>query len=103
MELSIKREAENKLIGRSEVKVRIEHANEPTPSREIVRDKLAAQLNKDAKLIIIPDIKSSYGYGKSKCTARIYKDEAALKAIELPYMLKRHAGKQEEKKEAPAA
>lgn len=103
MEINIKRETENKLIGRSELDIKIVHPKEPTPKREDIRNKLAAQMNKDSNLIIIPEVKTSYGTGKSKCKVFIYKDEATLKATELPYMLKRHGAKDAPKEVAAPA
>lgn len=90
MEIKIVSEAENSLLKRKEYMAMISHLAESTPTRQVVRDKLAATVNADKDKTLVIKIKSVFGAGKSKVQFRVYEKTEQLKIIELPHLLKRN-------------
>ena len=118
MELEIQSKKENPLLDRTEVHFVVHHPNEPSPRRENVRDALSKELSVMKELVIVDNLKSSFGVHDTKGYAKIYsKKEVALKVerehiIKRNHLLKKKDKKKgdekaeepaEEKKEEPAA
>jgi small subunit ribosomal protein S24e len=95
MELEILQEKENKPLGRRELRFRIEHIEDTTPSRSDVRSKLAAQYDAEASTVIIKKMETRFGIGITEGTARIYSDLNQMEQVERDYMVARHENKKE--------
>ncbi|MHB8605669.1 MAG: 30S ribosomal protein S24e [Thermoplasmatota archaeon] len=109
MELEVVSKKENVLLGRWEVQFRASHANEVTPNREAVRDKLAALLNAKKQLVVVDAMASRFGRPETNGYARVYANIESLSKLEPLFLLKRnkleeHAPKKrKESTPAPAA
>ena len=107
MDIEISDKKQNPLLGRVEVRFLVQHPNEKTPSRDQIREKLAAQLGGKKGNIVVDSMNSVFGKGATKGYARVYEAPEQLAKNEPHYLLKRN--KLEElkpkkvKKEAPAA
>ena len=102
MELTIDREFENPLLDRKEVWFTITYDG-GTPKRQEVREKIAAVLAINEKLLIIDHIKQKYGKEEATGFAKIYKSEDALRDVEPKYKIERNivggeSGKEEKEK-----
>lgn len=104
MEIIINSKRENPLLEREEIIFTVNHDLKGTPSREEIRNKLAALLNVDIQKLFIEKIETDYGSTKSKGIANIYKSQERALLLEPKYIVKRHSGEKatEEKKEAKA-
>ena len=90
MKMEIKEQKDNVLQERTEVCFVIDHAREATPGRNAVAEELAKQFNTKRNLVIVDDLKSVYGVGKTNGYAKIYKSEDLAKKYENEYLLKRN-------------
>lgn len=104
MELEISDKRENPLLDRTEVHFVVHHPNQPSPRREHVREALSNELNVKKELVIVDNLRSSFGVHDTKGYAKIYsKKEVALK-VERAYLIKRNnlqEQKAKEKKQEP--
>ncbi len=82
MELKIINKKEDPLLSRTKVEAEIVF-EKATPSREEIKGKLAKNLGKDEKLIVVKGIYTLYGLKKAKNIAYIYENEEFLKRIEV--------------------
>ncbi|MGQ9720844.1 MAG: 30S ribosomal protein S24e [Candidatus Jordarchaeum sp.] len=110
MEVSIISRKENPLLEREELIFLINHESQGTPSREEIRNKLAAILDVDTDKLFIKKIESEYGSTRSKGVARIYKSKERALLVEPHHIVKRNIGetveggkKPKEKKQAKPA
>lgn len=90
MEIKIQDEKYNPLIGRREVNVLLTHLGEVTPAREMVRSKVAAQLNLDLEHVVIQSIEGHFGEPMSHVVAHCYDKADDAKIFEPKYRLKRN-------------
>lgn len=102
MRIDITSKKENKMLARQEIEFTAKEVTS-TPSRAEIRKKLAATLNADEKCLIIDVLGTAYGSREISGTARVYSNAADLKKTELPFIITRNFGKEEEKKEEPKA
>lgn len=79
----------NPLIKRYELKIRVAHVGEGTPSRGLIKLALAKLYNRDAKLVVIRNIFTEYGLQVSLVEAHIYDNEERLRLFEPEYVIKR--------------
>lgn len=80
MEIEIVEKKENELLERLEVTFKASHADEGTPQREVVRDKLSAMLKAPKESVIVDSMSSEFGRMETIGYAKVYKSkEAALK------------------------
>ena len=110
MEVSIISRKENPLLEREELIFLVNHESKGTPSREEIKNKLAAILNVDTERLFIKKIESEYGITRSKGNARIYKSLERALLVEPKHIVKRNLGglpakeeKSKEKKEEKKA
>ena len=82
MKLEIKDKKENKLLGRLEVEGKLTFEG-ATPSNEVLRDKLAAELNADKSLIIVKHIYSKFSYQEADFLAYIYSSKEKMDKMEV--------------------
>jgi small subunit ribosomal protein S24e len=107
MDIEISDKKQNPLLSRWEVRFFVQHQNEKTPTRDQVREKLAAQLNAKKGNVVVDSMSSVYGQGATRGYARVYDAQEALAKNEPHYILKRNKLEElkpkKEKKEAAAA
>tara|TARA_Y100000031_G_C8184019_1_gene367977 strand:- start:253 stop:669 length:417 start_codon:yes stop_codon:yes gene_type:complete len=82
MDLKIINKKEDPLLSRTKIESEIV-CEKATPSRADVKSKLAKDLGKDEKLIVVKNIYTLYGLKKSKSLSYVYENEEALKSIEV--------------------
>jgi len=80
----------NKLLGRLEVIILIDHMTTGTPSRATIRDFVARLYDIDPQLVIVKEILSEFGRGRSKAHIHIYESFERLRLLEPKYILRRH-------------
>ncbi len=95
MKVEIISKQKNALLHREEIKFEINKAK-ITPSRKELRDQIAAMCNANSELVIVDDIKHSFGTDYVSGKSRIYENKEYLSKIELAYKVKRHAEKKTE-------
>jgi small subunit ribosomal protein S24e len=95
MDIRILKDKKNELLNRRELDFAVKYEG-PTPSRNDVRNKLAAMLNASADLLVIQRIKTEYGMQEGKGYAKLYENEERMKAVELEHVLKRNQGEAKE-------
>ena len=107
MDIEISEKKANALLGRTEVKFRISHLGEATPTRENVREKLAGLLGAKKGLIVVDEMHSSFGKGETRGYARVYENQETIGKSEPLHLLKRNKleelAPKERKTSAPAA
>lgn len=92
-------EKNDALLARKTVVFETEIGQNPTPSREGVRETIAKYLNTDKKLVIVDEIKSFFRENKIQIIARVYQNIEDLKRIEDSNLLKRHKEEEPKKEE----
>lgn len=80
----------NPLIKRYELKIKVAHIGEGTPSRGLLKLALSKLYNRDAGLVIIRNVSTEYGLQISVVEAHIYDDEKRLRLFEPEYVIKRN-------------
>ncbi len=99
MDINIIENKYNPLLNRHEVDFNVSFEG-PTPSRNDIRSKLAAMLNKPLELLIIQKVDNYFGKQEAKGYAKIYDDEQSMKKLENEYVLNRNALPEPEAEEA---
>lgn len=102
MNIEITEKRENPLLDRTELKLRIQHENAPTPSRMEVKKHLATLLGASDELIVIEKLTGLPRKGETSGTACIYRSKEGMEALELKHLLTRGAPKEQKEKPAPA-
>ena len=90
MDIRIIKDKKNLLLNRRELDFIVRYEGS-TPSRNDVKNKLAAMLNAPLELLVVQRIKTEYGMQEAKGYAKLYEDAARMKEVELEYVLKRNA------------
>lgn len=104
MEIDIQSKTNNPLLKRTEVHFILQHDEEGTPKRELVRSELAEKLKVKKENIMINYMKASFGKTETLGYARIYKSVDEAKARERDYILIRNkviAAEKKKPKEEP--
>ena len=102
MKIEITEKKENPLQERTEVKFRVDHSGEATPTRKAVTDELSKMLKAKKDTVVLNNLDTTYGRGISKGYAKAYKTKEAALEYEREYLLKRNNIAKEEPA-APAA
>jgi small subunit ribosomal protein S24e len=106
MEIEIVDKKENELLERLEVTFKASHAEEGTPQRDAVREKLSALLKAPKERIVVDGMTSVFGKTETKGYAKVYKSKDAALKYEREHILIRNKLKEkkvEKKAGAPAA
>ena len=90
MELKILEKKENKLLHRMEIKFRIIHEKSKTPTREDVKNLIAANMNADKKCVILQYVRTPFGSNESEGYVKIYENVDHALKIEPDYVLLRN-------------
>ncbi len=80
----------NPLIGRRELTIIIHHVGKPTPKRCEVKEAIAKSLNVDPNLVIVRQLLTEYGIGRTKGRVHIYESRERLEKIEPQKALKQN-------------
>lgn len=88
MEISTISERENPLLSRKELWIRIK-ANK-TPTVKEVREKVAAALGMDEKLVIVDHIRTEYGTPDAIAYVKVYADENVMMRVEREARLRKN-------------
>ncbi len=75
MKIEVKETKDNKLLGREEYFLKIEHTNEETPSKDKLAKKFAAENDLDPEKIELEGIQTAYGSGISKVKAKVHEEK----------------------------
>jgi ribosomal protein S24E len=81
MSLTIDSNVENKVIGRHEIKGRIEFSG-ATPKKAEIAKMIGSKLGKEEKLVVIKKVKNNYGEQKADVEAYVYNNEETIKKVE---------------------
>lgn len=73
---------DSKLLGRIEVSAKIKHAEKATPSMNEVKEMVCKKENCKPDLVVVKEIKGSYGSGESEVLVYIYKSKEDLDRLE---------------------
>jgi small subunit ribosomal protein S24e len=108
MDIEIIEQKQNPLLSRREVRFQVHHTGEKTPTRDSIREKLAAALNSKKGNIVVDAMNSAFGRSSTRGYARIYDTQEVLAKNEPHYLLKRNKleelkPKKVKKEAAPAA
>jgi small subunit ribosomal protein S24e len=90
METEVTSRKENPLLGRVEVTFRVVHTDEPTPTREAVRDELAQLLKAPKERIILDHLRSEFGRSVSVGMAKVYEKVETALEVEPEHLLVRN-------------
>ncbi|MCQ2078674.1 MAG: 30S ribosomal protein S24e [archaeon] len=88
--MEIKEQRNNVLQNRTEVCFIVDHARESTPGRNAVAEELAKQFSTKRDLVIVDDLSSMYGVGKTQGYAKIYASADDVKKYEPEFLQKRN-------------
>ena len=88
--MEIVSERENRLVGRKEVVLVVDHMGAGTPKRSELREVLAKKYSVPVENVFITRILSEYGMGRSRVWARIYESKERAREIEPEHVLRRH-------------
>lgn len=92
-------EKNNPLLQRREIQFSVSQ-NLGTPSRQEIKNKLAAYLNSKPELVIIERMKQEFGKRETRGYAKIYESMDRLKNVETEHIIQRN--EKPEKKEEGA-
>ncbi len=90
MKMEIVSKRENALYARTEVRFTVDHDREATPGRNAAAEEVAKQLKTKRDCVVIDELVSDYGIGKSKGYAKVYNSKKDALEFESPYLLKRN-------------
>lgn len=99
MDIKITEDSHNPMLNRRKINF-ITTFDGATPSRNEIRNKLAAMLNISSELIIVQEIDNQYGKKEGWGYAKAYEDINSLKSIESNYTVERNKPSEETESEA---
>jgi small subunit ribosomal protein S24e len=100
MEINVNEKIENPLLNRTEIRFDCTYQGEATPKVLDVKNRLVATLNVDKNLLVVHNLKPSYGEGKANGYAKLYDSEESLKKIEREHVVTKNKEATKEKEEA---
>ena len=101
MEITINEKIENPLLNRTEIRFECIYQGEATPKVLDVKNRLVATLNVDKNLLVVHNLKPSYGEGKANGYAKLYDSVDSLAKIDREHVVvKNEEAAKEEKEEA---
>lgn len=78
MEIEIVEKKQNPLLSRWEVRFQVQHQGEKTPTRDSIREKLAASMGGKKGNIVVDSMASAFGRSTTRGYARVYDTPEAL-------------------------
>ncbi|HUR25409.1 MAG TPA: hypothetical protein VM327_05275 [Candidatus Thermoplasmatota archaeon] len=91
MDVKITQQKDNALMARKDIKFKVAHEGETTPSRTQVRQLVAAQVGTKTENVVIESMETEYGIGRTAGIARAYKSSDEARKTERTHLLKRNA------------
>lgn len=91
MELKLGEIKDNRPLGRREIYAEVAHMGASTPTRQGLREAIAAQLGVKPELVYIRHVYTAFGAGISEIEAHVYDSEELAKRIEPLYVVARNA------------
>jgi len=85
VDIEILETKDNTLLKRKEIRFRIDHLNQPSPDRIVVKDKLAAMQSAKPELTFIKQMKPVFGLPEVQGLAIIYNDAELAAKLEPNY------------------
>jgi small subunit ribosomal protein S24e len=101
MEINVNEKIENPLLNRTEIQFDCTYQGDATPKIMDVKNRLVAILDVDKNLLVVHNLKPSYGEGKANGYAKIYDSEESLSKIEMDHVVEKN--KEPAKEESDAA
>lgn len=83
MDLKITDKKEEKLLGRIVIKGYADFGKAVTPSNDAVRDSIAKQTGKEAKLVVVKHIYTRFGANSADVIAYVYDNEKKYDELEV--------------------
>ncbi len=101
MEINVNEKIENPLLNRTEIRFDCTYQGEATPKVMDVKNRLVATLNVNKNLLVVHNLKPSYGEGKANGYAKLYDSEESLNKIERDHVVvkNKEAAKEDEEAE----
>ncbi len=90
MEINVNEKIENPLLNRTEIQFDCTYQGDATPTIMDVKNRLVAILDVDKNLLVVHNLKPSYGEGKANGYAKIYDSEESLSKIEMDHVVKKN-------------
>ncbi|MGB9202073.1 30S ribosomal protein S24e [Methanobacterium sp.] len=100
MEIIVNEKIENPLLNRTEIRFDCTYQGEATPKVLDVKNRLVATLNVDKNLLVVHNLKPSYGEGKAHGYAKLYDSEENLNKIERDHVVSKNKEAAKEDEEA---
>jgi small subunit ribosomal protein S24e len=98
MEIDIVEKHDNILLERTEVKVKVKHPKEATPSRKDLTAALRESLELKKEVLVVDSLESHFGRDETKIFAKVYKTIEQARSVEAEHILKRNNLWEEPKK-----
>jgi len=98
MELKVRQDTYNALLGRKELSLDVEHENAGSPSRTSLRDAVAAKYGTKAENVFVVEIDTKTGTQYSLCEVQVYDDPVAAKKLVPKHIQIRNLPSEERKK-----
>ena len=90
MDIEIVNKKENTLLHRTEIRFKVTHTREKTPTRDAIRKLLADNMNAKIDTVVIDSVKTQFGKEEAIIYGKIYDTVENAKKIEPDYILLRH-------------
>jgi small subunit ribosomal protein S24e len=100
MEINVNEKIENPLLNRTEIRFDCTYQGDATPKVLDVKNRLVATLNVDKNLLVVHNLKPSYGEGKALGYAKLYDSEENLNKIERDHVVAKNKEAAKEDEEA---
>ena len=100
MKMEITEKKVNPLLKRTEVHFVLDHAGEATPKKTAIVDELAKQMKASKDVVVLDNVESVFGIGKSKGYAKVYESKEIAQELEREFLLKRNGIEKPEYKPA---
>ena len=98
MEIDIVEKHDNLLLERTEVKVKVKHTKEATPSRKELSAAIKDSLALKKEVLVVDSLETHFGRDETKVFAKVYKSIEKARAVEAEHILKRNNLWEEPKK-----
>jgi small subunit ribosomal protein S24e len=90
MSIEITKVVDNALFARKDVNFVLRHPGLTTPTRQQMKDLVAAEIGAKASLVVIDNLESATGMAATRGLARAYATLEAAQATERPHFMKRN-------------
>jgi small subunit ribosomal protein S24e len=98
MEIDILEKHDNLLLERTEVKAKVKHPKESTPSRKDLKAALTEGLGLKKEVLVVDSLETHFGRHETNIFAKIYKSAEKAREVEADHILKRNGLFEEPKK-----